>query len=41
MDEIVYKQFSDEFVPGLSILDVLMFNSRDKVKEFLELYSLE
>ena len=41
MNDVVYKQFSNEFVAGLSILDALMFNSVDRVKEFLELYSLE
>jgi hypothetical protein len=27
-----YKQFADEFMPGLSILDVLMFNSPEAVR---------
>lgn len=31
-----YKQFYNEFVPGLSILDVIMFNSLDTIKEMLE-----
>ena len=30
-----YGQFKNEFVPGLSIIDVLMFNSKEKVKELL------
>lgn len=30
-----YKQFTPDFVPGLSILDVLMFNDREKVKEMI------
>ena len=30
-----YKQFSNEFVPGLSILDVIMFNPLDAIKEML------
>lgn len=29
----VYRQFDHEFVPWLSIVDVLMFNSRDTVRE--------
>ena len=39
-NEIVYKQFNNEFISNLSILDVLMFNSKEKVKEFLNNYSL-
>ena len=37
----VYKQLDNEFVPWLSIIDVMMFNSLDKIKEILiEGYSL-
>jgi hypothetical protein len=32
---IQYKQFNNEFVPWLSIIDVLMFNDVDFVKELL------
>jgi hypothetical protein len=32
---VVYKQFSDEFIPDLSIIDVMMFNSRAKIKHML------
>ena len=35
----VYKQFSNEFIPNLSIIDVLMFNSKDQVKKLLTNYS--
>jgi hypothetical protein len=35
-----YRQFDGPFVPNLSIVDVLMFNSRDYVREFLTQYSL-
>ncbi len=35
-----YKQFSNEFVPGLSILDVIMFNPQDAIKDMLEDYSI-
>jgi hypothetical protein len=35
-----YEQFGSEFVPGLSIIDVLMFNSCTKVREFLDQYDL-
>jgi hypothetical protein len=37
---IEYRQFGGEFVPWLSILDVLMFNSIDSVKEMLDDYIL-
>lgn len=35
-----YPQFKGEFVPGLSIIDVLMFNKKERVKEMLGEYSL-
>ena len=31
-----YRQFGRTFVPGLSMIDVLMFNSPDRVREMLE-----
>lgn len=34
--QIQYHQFGNEFQPDLSILDVLMFNSRQTVKGFLK-----
>lgn len=37
---IEYKQFNNEFVPNLSIIDVMMFNSKDKIKEMLTKYTL-
>lgn len=36
-----YKQKAPAFVPGLSIIDVLMYNSPDEVKALLQDYSLE
>lgn len=39
-DKIIYKQFKNEFVNKLSIIDVLMFNSIDKVQNFLKEYDL-
>lgn len=36
MNEIEYKQFSNDFVPNLSIIDVLMFNSPEQIKEMLD-----
>lgn len=32
---IKYKQFDDNFVPLLSILDVMMFNTKDTITEYL------
>ena len=37
---IVYKQFKDDFIPWLSIIDVLMFNSVAEVNELLNKYEL-
>lgn len=39
-DNIYYPQFQNDFISGLSILDVLMFNSKDVVKELLHCYTL-
>jgi hypothetical protein len=33
---ITYPQFGDPFVPWLSIIDVMMFNSVARIREFLE-----
>lgn len=38
--DVEYKQFNNEFVPNLSIIDVLMFNSKDEVKRLLNKYEL-
>ena len=35
-----YRQFNDTFVANLSIVDVLMFNSRDTVRRMLSEYDL-
>jgi len=40
-ESIKYKQFDNGFIPNLSIIDVLMFNSREEVKKMLNLYTLE
>lgn len=37
---IEYKQFKNDFIPWLSIIDILMFNSKDKIKDFLNNYEL-
>lgn len=35
-----YTQFGNDFISGLSIIDVLMFNSKKKIKSFLDEYEL-
>ena len=40
MEEITYPQFGSPFIGSLSILDVLMFQSRDTVMQMLERYRL-
>lgn len=37
---IEYKQFKNEFIPNLSILDVMMFNSKEEIKRMLNNYEL-
>lgn len=39
-DEIVYPQFKNEFVPNLSIIDVMMFNSKEQIKDMLGKFTL-
>jgi len=34
-NDVIYKQFNNDFVPSLSIIDVMMFNSKEKIKEYL------
>lgn len=41
MDPVAYPQFDAPFVPGLSIVDVLMFNDREQVKKMLQQYQLK
>jgi hypothetical protein len=38
---IRYNQFGQDFVAGLSIIDVMMFNSVTQVRALMEAYSLE
>lgn len=40
INDISYRQFDNEFVPMLSIIDVLMFNDVDEVRRKLACYSL-
>ena len=35
---LIYKQFDNAFVPWLSIIDVMMFNSKEEIKKYLESY---
>ncbi len=39
-DPIVYEQFKSPFVPGLSIIDVLMHNGIDETRNLLDSYQL-
>ncbi|MCB2296297.1 WbqC family protein [Clostridium tagluense] len=40
MKEVKYKQFNHDFIPNLSIIDVLMFNPKEEVKRLLSEYEL-
>lgn len=37
---IEYKQFDNEFVPWLSIIDIMMFNNKEEIKEMLKRFEL-
>lgn len=39
-DNIQYKQFKNEFIQGLSFLDIIMFNSKEEIKSLLNKYTL-
>ena len=39
-EDIKYKQFNNKFVPNLSMIDVMMFNSPKKINEMLDNYEL-
>lgn len=39
-EEIKYKQFDNDFVQNLSIIDILMFNSKEQIGEMLNQYEL-
>ena len=39
-NNIIYKQNGETFYPNLSIIDVMMFNSREEVKKMLGEYTL-
>ena len=40
MGEIEYKQFNDKFIPNLSIIDIMMFNSKEEIKKMLIQFTL-
>lgn len=39
-NKIDYRQFSNEFVPWLSIIDIMMFNSNDEISTYLTNYTI-
>ena len=39
-EEIAYKQYNDIFIPNLSIIDVLMFNSHESIKNIISKYKI-
>lgn len=40
MNDICYKQFNNQFVSGLSIIDILMFNSVEEIHKMLNEYTI-
>ena len=38
--EVVYPQYAHKFIPNLSIIDVLMFNSKEEIQKMLNSYEL-
>lgn len=39
-NDFTYKQFNNDFISNLSIIDVLMFNSKEECKDLLSKYTL-
>jgi hypothetical protein len=39
-NEFNYSQLGNEFIPFLSIIDVMMFNSKEEIQKMLNLFSL-
>ena len=39
-NNITYNQFNNEFIPWLSIIDVMMFNSLNEIKSYMSKYEL-
>lgn len=40
IEEIIYSQFNETFIPNLSIIDVMMFNSIENINKLLNKYSI-
>lgn len=40
-NDITYKQFGDDFVPNLSIIDIMMFCSKEEIADLLTEFSLD
>jgi len=40
MKDIKYKQYKNNFIPNLSIIDLMMFNSKSEISQMLKEYSL-
>ena len=38
--DIQYKQFDSDYVPNLSIIDVIMFNSKEEIQQMLQNYTV-
>lgn len=38
--DVSYRQFGGEFVPYLSMMDLIMFNSREEIRDFLDRYTI-
>ncbi len=39
-EDLTYKQFKDTFIPNLSIIDVLMFNSKEEIENLLTQFTI-
>lgn len=39
-DDLKYQQFGSDFEPGLSFIDVLMFNGKERTRDLLRKYTL-
>jgi len=37
---IKYKQFNNEYIPYMSIIDMMMFNNKEQISEYLKMYKL-
>ena len=40
MRDIIYPQFNNDFIPSLSIIDVMMFNSKEQVQSMLSEFDI-